>query len=49
MVISVCFSWTLDPYIINFRFCLAVVSYNCQMNKEKSDLMVLGCIMTIII
>jgi len=22
----VCFSWALDPYIISFGFCLAVVS-----------------------
>jgi len=26
MAIIVCFSWALDPYIMNFRFCLAVVS-----------------------
>jgi len=26
MEMSVCFSWALDPFVINFRFCLAVVS-----------------------
>jgi len=26
MVISVCFSWALDPHIINFKFCLAALS-----------------------
>jgi len=26
MVISVCFIWALDPYILNFRFCLTVVT-----------------------
>jgi len=26
MEISVCFGWAVNPYILDFRFCLAVVT-----------------------
>jgi len=42
MVISVCFSWTLDPYTFTLNFvCLLLLIYNSQMSKEKCDLIVL--------
>jgi len=33
-----CFNWALDPYIINFRFCLAVVS-DLKLPDEQKKLM----------
>jgi len=41
MAISVCFSWTLDPYVTNFRFCVAVVSeLKLTDEPKKNNLMV---------
>jgi len=39
MAIIVCFSWALDPYIINFRLCLDVVSelYLPDEQRKKCD------------
>jgi len=36
MVISVCFSWALDPHIINFRVCLAAV-HELQQPDEQIE------------
>jgi len=42
MMISVCFSWNLDPYTFTLNIvCLLLLIYNSQMNKEKCDLIVL--------
>jgi len=37
MAISVCFSWALDPYTLNF-VCLLLLIYKRQLNKEKCNL-----------
>jgi len=43
MVISVCFSWALDPYTFTLNFvCVLLLIYTSQINKDKCDLMVVA-------
>jgi len=49
MGISVCFSWALDTYIFNFRFCLTVVTElylpDEQREKEKRWYEIIGYVL----
>jgi len=50
MVMSVCFSWALDPYNINFRFCLAIICELYLPDEQRKKLSnSVGYLMTIII
>jgi len=47
MEMSICFSWALDLYIINFRLCLAVVP--ARWTKKEKWYNGVGYVMTFII